>query len=801
MSGSIGGNRIPKSAVESTVELYISKVLSSFEGFKSAKITGSYNNRNSNKKDFGDIDLCVYVEAGDRDLRQVKKDLVSYLSSSEFLIPFKAGHHKGEKVQMYGNVVTCQVPIVGFEGLTVQVDNMVVLSEKEQEYQKNFLDADAAKQGLLMGLVRVILQEENAEATLKRMGIKKVPELDKNQELEFVLSASGLSLRKVTLEDFKEVDREEIWRSTDWQDVVKLLKGYDLSKDFDHLLADVKEKVQNSRSRRRIVGIMKSMINVGRGEEGTPKGDAKLRAIQAAKTSLGTLEEVAEEDKKGVIGLYGGGFKPPHKGHYSVVEKLLGKTDRVIIFIGSGNREGIPISQDQSKRIWEIYVDASGWSNRVEIREVKSPVTAIYDLIQNPELQEYQFRIAKSGEGEEEDNKWKWFIKNQTKFPNVKLVTLPVVIDHDSEKLSASSLRASEEKIKKGNWIPQGVLSTEDISEVIEIALEQIQVEILKEAARSKGYRVMDLESIVEQSLQAAEFERGTVDEGFYGMSSDPGAAISSENREKLGHVYEWLQNELAGKGFNIIFNKNHIIIKILYPNDVEGVGNQAPGNLYEGEDDVRNDEEFNYIPYIADYLKFLKEDKGLKIEPLPEIVLDKNKQELDVQAKTGDYDPVDKVIRVYTKDRHPKDVLRSFSHEMVHHVQCLEGKDLKVNTTTLGENKNLDQIEAEAYVKGNMYFREWTEKRHSHPTFLAEGMLMEQKDFFKKHGIQEEEAGLGFSEKEQKWYGWSHRAIHGFGIGDEAVECYPGETKRGKKCKTLADCKAAAKKFAESVN
>lgn len=80
---------------------------------------------------------------------------------------------------------------------------------------------------------------------------------------------------------------------------------------------------------------------------------------------------------------------------------------------------------------------------------------------------------------------------------------------------------------------------------------------------------------------------------------------------------------------------------------------------------------------------------------------------------------------------------------------------------------------------------------------------LIEQQDFFKKHEIKKEEGfpSIGFSEKEQKWYGWSHRAIHGFGIGDEALECYPGKTIKGKKCKTLADCKEAAKKFAESVS
>jgi len=28
--------------------------------------------------------------------------------------------------------------------------------------------------------------------------------------------------------------------------------------------------------------------------------------------------------------------------------------------------------------------------------------------------------------------------------------------------------------------------------------------------------------------------------------------------------------------------------------------------------------------------------------------------------------------------------------------------------------------------------------------------------------------ASIGFCEKEQKWYGWSHRAIYGFGVGSE---------------------------------
>lgn len=75
---------------------------------------------------------------------------------------------------------------------------------------------------------------------------------------------------------------------------------------------------------------------------------------------------------------------------------------------------------------------------------------------------------------------------------------------------------------------------------------------------------------------------------------------------------------------------------------------------------------------------------------------------------------------------------------------------------------------------------------------------------FLEKHGIKIVScngAAIGFSEKEQKWYGWSHRAIYGFGIGDIPIECYPGKTVKGKKIKTLDQAKEAAIKFSKSVS
>ncbi len=94
-----------------------------------------------------------------------------------------------------------------------------------------------------------------------------------------------------------------------------------------------------------------------------------------------------------------------------------------------------------------------------------------------------------------------------------------------------------------------------------------------------------------------------------------------------------------------------------------------------------------------------------------------------------------------------------------------------------------------------------------------------------KKKGIKPELADtddnvctIGYSPKEGKFFGWSHRAIHGFGIGDEVekgslcsmsgwtdeyLKEHPGEDKSlpiGFKAKTLEDCRRMAVAFAESV-
>tara|TARA_R110000772_G_scaffold196513_1_gene307303 strand:- start:1687 stop:4809 length:3123 start_codon:yes stop_codon:yes gene_type:complete len=120
-----------------------------------------------------------------------------------------------------------------------------------------------------------------------------------------------------------------------------------------------------------------------------------------------------------------------------------------------------------------------------------------------------------------------------------------------------------------------------------------------------------------------------------------------------------------------------------------------------------------DYKQQIKDLTKHMIK-KGMNILPLPKVIFKHGDQENASQflGKTAYYNPSDMVIVLYTEGRHPKDIARSFSHEMIHHIQNLENRLGGINTTNTMEDDNLNDIEREAYTKGNMTFRNWTDNK-----------------------------------------------------------------------------------------
>ena len=108
--------------------------------------------------------------------------------------------------------------------------------------------------------------------------------------------------------------------------------------------------------------------------------------------------------------------------------------------------------------------------------------------------------------------------------------------------------------------------------------------------------------------------------------------------------------------------------------------------------------------------LSIFMKDNGMNVTPLPKIkvISDDKENASHLLGKTAYYNPADKSITLYTFGRHPKDVLRSFAHEMVHHEQNLNGTLGNIGTTNTNEDGHLEDIEKEAYQKGNIMLRNW---------------------------------------------------------------------------------------------
>jgi len=82
-----------------------------------------------------------------------------------------------------------------------------------------------------------------------------------------------------------------------------------------------------------------------------------------------------------------------------------------------------------------------------------------------------------------------------------------------------------------------------------------------------------------------------------------------------------------------------------------------------------------------------------------------------NVLGKTAYYEPATEKVTVYVDARHPKDIMRSISHELVHHTQNCNGQfdgQLGVGEGYAQTDEHLRKMEEDAYLRGNMTFRDW---------------------------------------------------------------------------------------------
>lgn len=132
--------------------------------------------------------------------------------------------------------------------------------------------------------------------------------------------------------------------------------------------------------------------------------------------------------------------------------------------------------------------------------------------------------------------------------------------------------------------------------------------------------------------------------------------------------------------------------------------------------------------PLLKDLLVSIKQKLNLETLPAIKFVSDpKNSQ--NPLGQTAHYEQGKNLVSVFTDARHPKDILRSISHEMIHFCQDLRGDLSNMTTNSPGyaqEDGHLRKMEEEAYLKGNMIFRDWEDAYKSKNNLRESKMIYE---------------------------------------------------------------------------
>lgn len=129
-----------------------------------------------------------------------------------------------------------------------------------------------------------------------------------------------------------------------------------------------------------------------------------------------------------IVALYPGKFKPPHAGHFSVVEKASKIADKVIVIMSNIPKD--EFTPEESMKVWELYKDILPNNVQIIISEKSSPVSEVFDIIKD-KTRDF---IVLYGKGER--TRYASIEKDREKYSNVD------VVDAGSfENLNATDLR------------------------------------------------------------------------------------------------------------------------------------------------------------------------------------------------------------------------------------------------------------------------------------------------------------------------------------------------------------------------
>ena len=409
------------------------------------------------------------------------------------------------------------------------------------------------------------------------------------------------------------------------------------------------------------------------------------------------LSEADIPESNKVVGVFGGGFQPPTRGHFEVVKKALEmypKLNQLNVYVGTGGGRS-DITQEQSVAIWNIYKDYL--PSKVNIIPSSNPISSIYSYAK-----------------EESDAQIKWFLGSREDKPEDFA---------DFEKRTKSAL--GKTNIEPINIITSGGVSGTKARAVLDNKEEFFKyLPNIKDTDKEEIYNILrpikegeEITSWIEEEIQGDSIVCDNcgwtwkIEDGGNDLYICHKCGHDNTPQQSPNDFFEPLQNQdldikTSSESSRVDYYKDHI--KNVVPSDFKVDKHKdkiVVSNITKKG--LEHNKEFR-DKLVSLTLSMM--DSGLNLEPLPDIIFieDDKKNADNILGRTAYYDPNTKCVTLYTHSRHPKDILRSYAHEMIHHMQNLEGRIQGIEGHNINEDEYLKELELEAYSKGNMCFRSW---------------------------------------------------------------------------------------------
>lgn len=148
-----------------------------------------------------------------------------------------------------------------------------------------------------------------------------------------------------------------------------------------------------------------------------------------------------------IVALYPGKFKPPHAGHFSVVEKASKIADKVIIIMSNIPKDGF--TSEESMKVWELYKDILPSNVQIIISEKSSPVSEVFDIVKDKST---DFLVL-YGKGER--SRYASIERDREKYFNVDIVDAGTFDDLHATDLRKVIRNKDLESIQK--FLPKGI--------------------------------------------------------------------------------------------------------------------------------------------------------------------------------------------------------------------------------------------------------------------------------------------------------------------------------------------------------